>query len=88
VRYEITTWIGSGSEAQVDQKWKCWGRGKAQKIAQEVIEEYKARGVPDFEVMIFTGGTPPRSEWFFSAEQERQGYPPVTGDDLREQFPA
>jgi hypothetical protein len=82
MRYEVRSWIGTGPSAEGDQWWKCWGRRRAQRMAEGVVAEYKERGVADFEVMIFEAGKGARSRWFFSAEREREGLPPLAEKEL------
>jgi len=83
IRFEIRSWIGSGSAAERDEAWKCWGRWRAHKTAHEIIARYRERGLPDWEVMIFGMGRGAPPQWFFSAERERDGLPPLNASDLR-----
>lgn len=77
MRYDITTWVGG----ETDEMWRTWGRRRAQKAADEAIARYKQRGLTDWEVGIFNSGDS-EMRWFFSAEYERKGDPPLQTGDL------
>jgi hypothetical protein len=77
MRYEVRSWLGTGHDAEGDHWWKCWGRKRAQRMAEGVVAEYKARGVADFEVMIFGAGKGAEALWYFSTDHEREGLPPL-----------
>jgi hypothetical protein len=45
-------------------------------VANKVIQEYRARGLSDFEVAI-DDDRGDEFLWYFSTDQERKGLPPV-----------
>jgi len=84
MRYEVRSWIGTGPSAEGDQWWKCWGRGRAQRLAESVVAEYKKQGCTAFEVMIFGAGRRVPPLWYFSTDRERDGLPPLDEEELRQ----
>jgi hypothetical protein len=64
--------------AEGDHYFRVWGRRRALRTAEEIIGDYKTRGVPDFEVAIFQTRDD-AMRWYFSTDRERDGLPPLEG---------
>jgi hypothetical protein len=75
-RYEIKSWLGNGPTAKDDQYFAVRGRERAQRLAQDMIREYKERDVPEFEIGIFEARGN-RMVWYFSTDHERRGISPM-----------
>ncbi len=73
MRYEVESWLGTGCVAQLDGSWRCWGRRRAQKLAENVVAAHKQRGVANFEVVILGWGRGESPRWYFSTDGEPQG---------------
>ena len=73
MRYEVEIWSGTGVVAQLDGKWKCWGRRRAQKLAEGLVAAHRQRGVKNFEVVILGWGKGESPRLYFSTEGEPQG---------------
>ena len=73
MRYEVEIWLGTGVVAQLDGKWKCWGRRRAQKLAEGLVAAHKRRRVKNFEVVILGWGRGESSRSYFSTEGEPAG---------------